>query len=721
MDPHPRSRHRTPTRTHLLVGLAGLFLATSLPGSFHPPVGMSIAAQEPPEVEGEGWNSPEALELVDRGRRTRADALRDTDLESYRARTQGHVYFYVDPDEPGDRILLRVDQVAVDHFWRAPDQSHQMVVGQRTETKAPIRDFNYFLDRLTLVQYGMGDTIEVGHGSDVSDVPHPLAVQGPEGPPEELYDYRVADSLRLSLPGAEAPIEIRRLDVRPRDPDRPGFVGSIDVERDTGSIVRMAFTVTPASYQDPRNDRVQVQLEYGLWDGRHWLPHEQRIEVRREMPQLDLGAGTVIESVLRVGDYELDAPVDHVFRAPWSTTQVSFRPEAELRDFEFDEGLLDRLEEEGLDGARTVDPGEIRQWARETGQTRARGGLPSVRPHLPNLSTAVRYNRAEGWATGLGVTAWPRGSVRVRARGAYAFGAEHPVGGTEVRVDPGRRWHLELSGQYRETEDLGLAPGSPELVNTFTAASGARDDRDPFFRSGVGAQLVRPAERLDGRWALGLEYRRDRTATSVREVAPWSGDREHRALRPVTDGEAVAVGITHRRSRPWTRGWQLRTHGSAEVVRFDGSTHGRLQARWEAHRSVREGEGQLDGTLRLGTATGAAPPQAHVLLGGRGTIPGYRYRTMVGRHYGVLDLTFTHAVLPQWLSARVNARAGWAGGASAAVREAWDAGASRGVRPTAGAGVGLYRDLLNVDLHRGLVDGRWAVDVYIAPEWWGHL
>lgn len=711
----PRTGHSSLVATALATAL---LLGIPEGGALVPAAAAQApAAQEPTD----GWNSREALELVERGRRARAEARNHADLESYRARTEGHVYFYVDPDDGGQRILLRVDQVAVDHFWRAPGESHQVVVGQRSETKAPIRDFNYFLDRLTLVQYGLGDTIEVGHGSDVADVPHPLAVHEPLEAPEERYDYRVSDSLRVSLPGAEAPIEIRRLDVRPRDPERPGFVGSVDVEKGTGSIVRMSFTVTPASYQDPRNDRVRVHLDYGLWEGRHWLPHEQRIEVRREMPQVDLGAGTVIESVLRVGGYEFDVPVDHVFRSPWSTTPVSFRPEEERRAFDFGEGLLDRLEDEGLEGARTVDPAEIRKLAREAGRARMRSGLPRARLHLPDLSTAVRYNRFEGWALGAGATFWPHASVRVRGRGGYAFEAGHPVGGMGVRLDPGRRWRAELSGRFRELEDLGAAPGSPGLFNTITAATGLRDDLDPYLRSGAGLTLVRPSEGRESRLAVGLEVRRDRSAWRGREGPPLDGDGEHRAVRPVEEGDAVALTASRTSHRPWKWGWHLRTHAGAEAVRFEGIHYGRLRAEGRISRTLWEGGGEVMARFRGGTATGAAPLQGHVLVGGRGTLPGYGYREMAARHFALLDLAVSRSLLRPWLGARLSGGAGWAGGAPDRVKDAWDAASSRGVLPTLGAGVAVYRDLVRVDVHRGLRDGRWTLDVSVDPVWWDRL
>jgi hypothetical protein len=38
-----------------------------------------------------------------------------------------------------------------------PGPGRQRIVGERSETRLPVRDFRYYLDRLTLVQYGFGD------------------------------------------------------------------------------------------------------------------------------------------------------------------------------------------------------------------------------------------------------------------------------------------------------------------------------------------------------------------------------------------------------------------------------------------------------------------------------------------------------------------------------------------------------------------------------------
>jgi hypothetical protein len=217
-------------------------------------------------TEAEGWNEPRVLELVQRAREARRTLITHGGLESYRALTEGHIYFFVDPEE-GERALIRLDQVAVELRWQAPDIVQQHILGNRSETRLPVREFRYYLDRLTLVQYGFGDEIQVGSGMDVAGVPHPFAPLPGGDPNLAPYDFRLADSLAIRLPGEPEPIRMHELEVRPRDPAAPGILGRVLVDRRSGSIVRMQFTFTPASYVDRRTDRIEVELDYGLWEG----------------------------------------------------------------------------------------------------------------------------------------------------------------------------------------------------------------------------------------------------------------------------------------------------------------------------------------------------------------------------------------------------------------------------------------------------------------------
>ncbi|RMH16608.1 MAG: hypothetical protein D6701_08685, partial [Gemmatimonadetes bacterium] len=361
--------------------------------------------------EDRGWNSPAVLELVERAAAKRLQPVEDSVLPHYTARADGYVYFYVDRGDGSELIPLRVDQVSLDLYWKAPDQARQVVRAQRLEKLMPIKDFRYYLDRLTVIQNGFGDEIRVGEGRDVRGVPHPISRAGPA-----LYDYRITDSLTLILPGDPDPIRVYEVAVRPRDPRAARFIGAVYVDRGSAAIVRMDFTFTPSSYVDRRNERVRVRLEHALWERKVWLPYRQEVEVRRQIPELDLGLASVIRGQLRVGEYDFDTPPpEALFRGP----PVMFARDRFQDTTRFRGGLYDGMAEQGLAlpgaGAPTLE--ELEAEVRRLVRDQALSGLPPVRPYVPGVSSILRANRAEGLYAGAGLSAALGGFTRAEAWG----------------------------------------------------------------------------------------------------------------------------------------------------------------------------------------------------------------------------------------------------------------------------------------------------------------
>lgn len=669
------------------------------------------------EQHRDGWNHPEALDLAERGRQARHRLSLEGDLETYRALTEGHIYFFVDPEE-GRRSLIRVDQVAVELQWQAPDRVRQRVVGERSETRLPVRDFRYYLDRLTLVQYGFGDEIRVGSGMDVDGVPHPLAPL-PDGDPERApYDYRITDSLSLSLPGRADPIRLTELEVRPRDPGGPGVLGTMLLERATGHIVRMSFTFTPASYVDRRTDRIEVEVDYGLWEERYWLPNSQRIEVRRELPEIDLGVGTVIRAVLRVGDYELNVPVSpQVAIAP----PVVWAPEEDREAYEFSEGLLERIEEDGLAGVDTrADPRALRARATELLANRPPTGLSPLRLHLPGISSAVRYNRAEATFVGLGGTVRPSARIRLRAHGGYAFGPDRIAATARVDGVWSEDLGWALDAYHNEHRDLGVAAGADPIISSLGAVIRGEDYRDPFRTSGAEVSLFSDAA---GHWRLvaALGLRRDRSLKLIPERAPLDRARPFRPIRPVADQTFLTGRVEG--SRPMTL--PAGGHGALDLSLsfISGGVGGGIEPRWEM--SARWSDAADGRDLEAGVVArswiGRGVPQAHRLFGGRGTVPGYRFRSWAGRDLVVGQVEAATDLGTPLIRARAGLHAGWAGRGLPGTMEDWDAVESNGLRPSASLGLGLGWDLVRIKGARGLRDGEWQLLISLDPRWWNQL
>ena len=720
-------KRRDPVISRRLVALALCLLPV---GGLNLALGEEVDAQTPDTAadlrEGDevgrangDWNDARVRELMSRAHAVRRGIIDDGELESYRALTQGHIYFFVDPEE-GERSLIRVDQVAVELLWQAPDIVRQQVIGERSEVRLPVRDFQYYLDRLTLIQYGFGDEIRVGAGMDVAGVPHPLAVALLDGE-ERIYDYRIADSVELTLAGRPDPIRLLEVEVRPVDPQRPGAMGAFLLDQEDGSLVRMQLSFTPASYVDRRTDRIEVEVDYGLWEGRYWLPNRQVVHVRREVPDLDLGVGTVIRAVLRVGEYELNAelPPEFQFRPP-----VSWLPEVARRDYPFDEPLLAGLERDGVEGIESrPDPRRLRSDALRRLAGEPDSGLAPLRFHLPRASSLVRYNRAEGLYLGLGATLMPSPALRLRTRGGFALGAGHPVLGVEVDGIWGNARGWALEGSWNESPDLGLAPAAAPLVSSLGATFRGEDYLDPVRRSTIGGAVVLGGGGNGQEVRLEAGLRRDREWTGGPERAPLDRGRRFRPVRSIEPGTFADVGA--RVSRPLRTpaggigdgqlflrtAWGLDGEGQGVA----GTAH--VRSTWHSTARDRELTAGLLGWAWFGDPL----PQEHRLLGGRGTVPGYPFRAWAGQRGGLVRIEAATDAGTPFLRVRAGLHAAVAGGLDDAVADAWRVTDTGGIRPAATLGVGVGWDLLRIDGARGLRGGEWQLLFSVDPRWWDRL
>ncbi|MFW6079904.1 MAG: hypothetical protein ACODAE_09795 [Gemmatimonadota bacterium] len=675
------------------------------------------------ETEGRSsdaqWNDARALELIERVIEHRTAPGGISTLESFTARADGHVYFYLDRTDTDERTLVKADQVALELLWRAPDHTKQRIVGQREVDRLPNRMY-YHIDHLTVVLNEFGDEIRMGEGDEVRAVPHPAARGG-----RTLYDYRLVDSLTLRFPEGREPLHLLRLDVRPKRFERPGVIGSIFIDRASAEIVRMSFTFTPASYVDPRLDYIRVSLDNGLWDGRHWLPHEQRIEIRRQVPQLDFPAGGVIRGVFRIGDYELNPPLSQrLFRGP----RVIALPEPQRERHVFEDDIYAGLEEgdDGMAARPTSEIGDVAERAGSIVRDRYLSGLPRLRVHLRGASSAVRYNRAEGIFLGIGGTYAVDDATALDATIGHAFAADHwPMAvETRRRSDGASATAIALRLERHALRDLGPRAGAAGAINTVHAAFAARDFLDPYFATGAAVRVER---RVAGRWRgrIGLTLERHRSAPSTGTSAPLDdAEAFERPIRAVDDGTfgIVRIGIDRSvaavRDRDWTAG--LSVEAGRPVDGGDG-TYVRPIVEADAVLGAADSgvEASLDATA--GAAFGAVPAQRLFLLGGRATLPGHAYRRFVGDRFALARLSASHPLIGPWVRLRLLTAAGWTELDGAEPPADWGAGPTGGLRASAGVGLGLVHDILRIDALRGLDGGEWVLVISADPSLWDLL
>ena len=645
------------------------------------------------------WNDARVLELIGEARAKRHSVAVDTAFRSYVGQARGYVYFFIDRPDSNERTLLKADQIALEVFWRAPHQTGQRIVGRRDERMLPT-NIRYHLDHLTVVQDDFGDFIRLGDGDEVEQVLHPL---GPDA--ESVYDFLLADSLSIGYGDGVEQTRVYEVRVRPKEYNRPGLIGSIFLDRGTSSIVRMNFTFTPASYVDPYLDYIRISLDNSLWEGKYWLPYRQEAELRRELPELDFMVGSIIRGRYEIGRYEFNAEITNPALLGQRVTAL---PQEQLEAFPFERGLFDDLDDHGLAPSPTME--EIRAQARQAFQDRYLSGLGPLRLYLGSVSSAARYNRAEGSYLGAGVTARTTGDVRLRASAGYAMGrrkasfAMTMTGGPDPVVPT-------VEVYWNRIRDFGPARTASGFTNTLAASAGINDYLDPFFSRGMSLAFN---SREAGTPSVALRWERHESAEDVVSEVPGT---DLRPVRTIDEGILGAVEVKLPVGLPANGTGTLAATGA----RFETHTFATLQgnARWTLQDRDERWHAELHASA--GLVTNEAPVQALFLLGGRETLPGYHYRDFVGDRFWLVRAEGTFPLRSPWVSLRIFGGMGATYLDARVVPTEWQARDSDGLRATLGAGLALGWDVLRFDVGRGLRDGKWELIFSIEPRFRGWL
>ncbi len=674
-------------------------------------------AAAPAVARTQQWNDVRTLALVDLAIARRSAQLADTGLADYRADAHGYLTFLAQVGEgfPDPPKVVRTDELAVEVYWRAPNQSKQRIVGRRDTLLLPT-DINYHRDHLAIVQNNFPSIIRLGDGDEVRDVPHPLSAAG-----REEYDYAVADSLTIRT--SDRLFEVVMVKVRPKDERQPRAVGAVYLDRATGAVVRMTFSFTRSALRDPQLEDVSVILENALVDGRFWLPRRQEIEIRRTGTWMDFPARGIIR-----GRWELCCVKVNNRLQPqlFEGEEIVAAPLVEQLRHRFVGRILDSLPgdvrlSENDDVRRVQD--EARELVRAEALSRTRLTSPSV----GTVSDLARMNRNEGIAVGAGITRRFGGGLTGSARLRYGTGDRAFKGALSLG------WHrangtgvtLMARDDFREAGDEAEVSG---VRNTLAAQEFGSDLTD-FYRVRGASVLLDGGSRRGLRWRLTAD--RERQEPLQVHARPAAG-----AFRPAFAAEKVSawrLGLEAFRSEgPGPLGTAVRAAASVvgSNVRFDqGAWAGRRE--WFGRMSLVADAERPFGEHRLALhATAAAvagarvPLQSEVFFGGPVTGPGYdfhelgaragasvrvewRYRAATyqlplgrfGRIPAAITVApFAHAV---WLGARIPSQAlpgGWF--------------------PSIGLGALTLFDLVRFDVARGLRGGRWTFSVDVSRDLW---
>ena len=662
------------------------------------PAALFLSAASPASAHAQEWNSGRVLALVEQGRALRQSVELERTFQAYRADARGYVYFFLDQEDTDERVLVKTDQVALEVYWKAPNLTRQRIIGLRDQTQLPT-NIRYHLDHLTVVQDEFADVIRLGDGDEVSAVVHPIAVGA-----ETVYDYALADSVTLRY-GAGSEIRVYEVQVRPKDLDAPGFLGSVFLSRDNGAIVRMNFTFTPSSYVDDYLDYIRISLDNSVWDQRYWLPYEQRVELRREVPYLDFPAGSVIRGRYEIRNYRFDPALDPSF---FAGPRVTALPEAARRAFPFEQPLHAQVDEEGL--GTLPDLSEVRATAVRLMGRQALSGLSQNRLWLPSASSALRYNRAEGLAIGAGYSLRVRDDLAIRLGGGWSFGRQRPIAQVQVGERSGR---LSAEAFLHRVGDVGILPGAVGTTNTFAGLLFGDDYTDPYLRSGVNVRLNgKPRGRLTPWLEVGWERQRSARNVIVENASGTSSSGTNRPIRPILEGHALEARVGSQ--------LLLRPEVSIEPAVTFGVVGGEEFARVDVAAAARRE--WIDRGVRLdargwgGWVSNGAPPQKLYLLGGRGSLPGYPFRDFVGSRFWLARVEASTAIRSPWARVGGTFALGKTDMSEAGLPLDWTGTPGSIVLGSAGVFAEVLWDVIRLDLGRGLNGGGWEFQVGVTSR-----
>ncbi len=665
------------------------------------------------------WNDSRTRALVERATDRRAQQLADTGLVDYKATAHGYVTFLAQFGEgfPEPPKIVKADELGLEVYWRAPDLSKQRIMGRRDTLLLPT-DINYHRDHLGIVQNNFRNIIRIGEGDEVQDVPHPLSPAG-----LEAYDFAIRDSLQIRL--GPRVLDVYEVLVRPRNDRQPRAVGAVYIDRETGEVVRMAFSFTRAALIDKDLEDVSVVLENALIEGRFWLPRRQEIEIRRTGSWLDYPARGIIRGRWEICCYEVNKGIPASY---FTGPEIVMAPPSERaqKPSPFTGSILDSLPPD-VRAVTDEDVKKVQEEARALVRAQALARSRNLALSARHVSDIARFNRVEGLALGTGFLQRLGSGVAIAMSGRYGFSDQEfkGRGALEYRTGAGSSLILAAERQYWEVSD----EQETSLVrNTIAAQEFGSDYTDTYDlrRISLAASLAR----LGWRPTLELAYERHRPlfvnarpATGIFEATiPAQSLHETRATlaldRPTSltfAGYEVGVhltvsGIRREGSGPLPRGKYLRPSLILDLERPFGTS------RLVLH------------TIAAGVFSGDTLPAQHlVFLGGPTSGPGYEFHEFIGR--GGVSQRIEWRFLAPFVSIPLG-RYGRSpstitlapfGTATWVDRSAAFKPARQGWYPAIGLGALTVFEVLRLDVARGLRDGRWTFSVDVGRDFWSVL
>jgi hypothetical protein len=671
-----------------------------------------------------------------------------------------------------DRLAFR-SEGATRVRWRRGVGAYVDVTGSRTVIPIAGKSARANIEgSLSPVPYYPGsETLWIGASAarqavdENEGIVHPLA----EGS-EAYYVYESGDSAAFRLPDGRS-IRLRELRIRPRTPKWNLAVGSLWFDMSGGQLVRAAYRMSvpmdikavaeeddSASFDDvprvikpmlfPMKAEISaVGVEYGLYQGRFWLPRMQiaqggaqvgvmripfkleqkfayeRVNAGEPLPPIPVRSDSAYDSTSVAitiagegGRAARDAERTARRMARTRCDSSGVRTRVRTRN----ERSLRVLITTPCDSTKLANSPDLPPSIYDTGeqvvasaeiealvnQALAMGSQASFAPAPPTLAYApLRYNRIEALSVGGMVEQQLGAGYSWRAVGRIGVADREPnLEVTGSRSDLRRTLSLTAYNRLVSASDWGNPLGlGPSIV----AFAFGRDDG--FYYRASGLELSRaPDQRgaLNLTWSLFAEQERNAPRKTTFSLAQAMGGSEFGPN--ITTTSSLYAGARTRLVQSVgedPQGFRLFNDLRLEAAHGDTGTYGRVALDVTASHGV--GNGAVSLTVAGGTSVGVLPIQRNWFLGGTHTVRGVRPGTAVGNAFWMARGEAGYGF--QAARPLIFGDIGWAGD-----RTKWQEIGT----PLAGvgAGISILDGLVRFDVARGLQpsDQRgWRVETYL--------
>jgi len=701
-----------------------------------------------PAVLATAFKDPGARDLLLRAREARLN--QDTALTGYIANGYERMSLGMGFKRIGrDRLMMRTER-ASRVTWQRGKGAIVDVKGARSAfpmldgiLDKQDADPDMGMDEVDIPYVPGRETLWIGSGmakADVSEneIIHPLASGA-----EAYYTYESGDSVGFQLPGGQR-IELRELRIRPRQPKWNVAVGSLWFDASTAQLVRAVYRMAQEmdimavakedadDTDDPEDDipawvkpmimpmRANVSaitVEYGLHEGRFWLPRSQTIEAEAQVSFMhvpfkleqrytyDSVNGSEPMAELTVA--ALDTATDSVSRAARRARHENECKEGteRLRTRESHDDNMLVLMRVPCDTVALAHSSELPKSIYDEGEETfgaserealisealTLGAQPGFHPQLPTVNWGLaytRFNRVEGVSTAVGVDQVLGNGYSSHAQFRLGVADLSPNGELSLDRTDGRR--TVGVGVYRRlvaANDWGDPLG---FSSSLSALLFGRDEG--FYYRTWGAELKgTKSYGLINDWRLFGEQQFGATVHTEFAIAHPGGVKGDLTNIDAVNGNVVGLAVAHHSSIG------LDPHGFRALtdLKLEGATGTFDYSRGLLQTTLSHGLGGLDAALTLGggTSGGHLPLQKQFFLGGVQTVRGQRAGAAIGDSFWMSSLEIGSRSVG--FRKIVFGDLGWAGS-----RDDF----SHPGRPLSGAGVGAsFMDgLIRLDLAKGI-------------------